>query len=85
MSTVTQPGVIFNVGGPIHQIRAGKNRRTWCFEMHRALGPMLCRPNGDGLKREPLYVMQAITWWAQQGRRVDASGYCVYESPARFG
>lgn len=72
-----------SVGGPTHHIRVGK--KTWTFEMHRMLGPMLCNAQGDGLKREPTHVMQAITYWAQQGSRLDANGYCIWERPAHFG
>ncbi len=75
--------VFIDCGGPTHQIRVGK--KTWTFEMHQALGPMLCDAKGNGLKREPIHVLQAITHWAQQGERKDANGYCAYETPKRFG
>lgn len=73
------------VGGPMYQIRVGKLKRTFCFEMHPMLGPMLCKPNGDGLKKSPLCVMEAITFWVQQGSRKDANGYCIWERPSHFG
>ncbi len=77
--------VFYEVGGPTHQIRIGKRKRTWCFEMHPMLGPMICTPSGDGISKYPNSLMEAITWWVQQGSRKDANGYCIYETPARFG
>lgn len=70
---------ILTSGNPVRQIRCGKDDKTFCFEMHSALGPMLVDAKGNGLKRERTYVMEAITKWAQQGQRMDANNYCIYE------
>lgn len=60
---------IVTAGGPLREISVRGKR--WRFEMHRALGPMLVDLKGNALKREPLYVLEAISLWAQQGERLE--------------
>jgi hypothetical protein len=75
--------VFYEVGGPTHRILLGN--RCWHFEMHAMLGPMICNADGDGLSKYPNALMEAITFWVQQGERKDANGYCIWERPAHFG
>jgi hypothetical protein len=53
--------------------------------MHAMLGPMICNADGDGLSKYPNALMEAITFWVQQGERKDTNGYCIWERPAHFG
>lgn len=75
--------IFIDVGGPTHQIKV--SGKTYCFEMHSFLGPMMTDMKGNGLKREPLHVLEAISHWARQGKRKDSNGYCVWEKPEIFG
>jgi hypothetical protein len=60
---------ILTVGGPVREISVRGKR--WRFEMHSYCGPMLMDLKGDALKREPGYVLNAISLWAQQGQRLE--------------
>lgn len=62
-------GAIVTVGGPLREITV--RGKTWRFEMHSYCGPMLCDLKGNGLKREPAHVLDAISLWAQQGQRLE--------------
>lgn len=65
------------LGGPIRRIVAGG--RLWHFEMLHYLGPMpVHKKTGAGIEGTDAF-WQAVTWWAQQGERVDPSGACLYD------
>ena len=72
-----------SMGGPNHAIfdEAGKRYK---FEMHRMFGPILLRSDGEVAARQPgekSPFWQVVTWWAQQGQKVDANGLCQWEKP----
>ncbi len=73
-------GAIVCCGGPVKKIVAGS--RLWHFEMHPFCGPMpIHKKTGNGVEGTKEF-WQAVTWWAEQGERVDPSGACLYQRPA---
>lgn len=71
---------IICVGGPVRTIVAGS--RLWHFEMHPYCGPMpIHKRTGNGIDGTRAF-WDAVSLWAQQGERVDATGVCLWETPA---
>lgn len=67
---------IVSMGGPIRKIYAGG--RMWHFEMHHFCGPMpVHKKTGNGIDGTKAF-WEAVTYWVQQGQRVDAAGVCLY-------
>lgn len=73
--------VILELGGPIYFICYDR-RKSW-FEMHRWCGPMPIRRDKCGRFTEGTNASRkfwdAVTRWAQQGKRVSADGEAIYE------
>jgi hypothetical protein len=70
-----------SVGGSIQTIQVGGKR--YRFEMHPVCGPIALSKRDKELKEQPLAFLEAASFWAQQGRRVDEDGLCVWEWPAQ--
>jgi len=71
------------LGGPDRKIVV--DGKTWRFEMHPYCGPMLLREDGEPRKSQFGYATKkfwdAVTFWAQQGERVDANSICLWDAP----
>lgn len=70
-------------GGPDRKI-ADERGKVWNFEMHPYCGPMVTNKRGDPLKIQPPEkspFWRAVSWWAQQGQKIDAEGMCVWTKP----
>lgn len=65
------------VGGREYSIRVGQ--QTIRFEMHDVLGPMPVNRDGSekalGAKHK---FWEAVSRWAEQGRRADEHGQCLW-------
>lgn len=67
------------MGSPVRKIVV--QSRVWHFEMHKYCGPMpVHKRTGAGVDGTKAF-WEAVTWWAQQGERIDDAGVCVYERP----
>lgn len=66
------------LGGPIYKLMfRGKVRE---LEDHRYCGPsLLNQRTRDPLLHQPMDFLEIATKWAQQGRRVDKNGFCVWK------
>lgn len=76
--------VHISFGGPDRVILDETGKR-WNFEMHRYCGPIPTNKKGDPLKTEPpekSSFWRVTSWWAQQGKKIDADGLCVWKKPA---
>lgn len=70
---------ILSVAGPVLKIMVGA--RLWHFENHRIFGPMpVHKRTGNGLDGTAAF-WEAVTFWAQQGERVDDAGVCRWDRP----
>lgn len=65
-----------SLGGPEHVIQV-KGRRIR-FEMHPYCGPVALRKDGEPAKQQPKDFLHAASLWAQQGRKVDPDGVCIW-------
>lgn len=65
-----------SVGGPTLEIQVRGKR--WRFEMHPYCGPIILNKNENEAASQPLYVLDAISLWAQQGRR-EEDGMCRWD------
>lgn len=72
-----------SVGGSIHQIRDARGK-VWRFEMHRYCGPCVVKQNDDPVKNQPgerSPFWTAVQLWIDQGQRVGADGFCIWDVP----
>lgn len=67
-------------GGPEHDIQV--NGKRYHFEMHPYCGPILLDENGEAAKDQPMAFLEAVTLWAQQGRRIE-DGLCRWDHNAQ--
>jgi hypothetical protein len=75
--------VFICVGGPDRAILDEKGQR-WNFEMHPYCGPIPTDKKGNPLKKEPpekSSFWRVVSWWAQQGGKIDENGLCVWQKP----
>lgn len=59
--------------------------KQWHFEMHPYCGPIPTNKKGDPLKNEPpekSSFWRVVSWWAQQGQKINEHGYCIWKKPA---
>ena len=68
------------MGGPEYDIEV--NGKRYHFEMHRYCGPVLLKKNGDPSQRQPMEFLEAASFWAQQGQKVE-NGLCIWKRTAR--
>lgn len=68
-----------SVGGPERTILVGG--QTWHFEMHHYFGPMPIKKRTGAGRDGTKAFWEAVTYWAQQGERLDEAGVCVYDTP----
>lgn len=73
-------GVLLDVGGP--SLKISVRGEIIAFEMHPYCGPILIGKNGDPLynQRPDHFFWTAVSYWAQQGQRMD-NGVCVWDYP----
>lgn len=64
---------------PDFKIRVGA--RVFDFEWHRWFGPIALNKNGSPRDVQPKAFLQAAQWWDEQGRGMDAEGFCVWKKP----
>lgn len=69
-----------SIAGPEREIQVRGKR--WRFEMHPYFGPAILKRNGDPAAAQPIYVMEAISLWAQQGERMDGD-LCQWDHPPK--
>lgn len=65
-------------GGPVYQIDGIS------FEWNERFGPAVVDKREEILDKQPgprHRFWKAVTWWAQQGRRLTAEGICIYDEP----
>jgi hypothetical protein len=62
------------LGGPDYTLEVGG--KAVKFEWHHYCGPMPSKQLGP---RHMFWT--AVTWWAQQGKRVDDNWRCIYDWP----
>jgi len=63
-----------------YRIRVGAKEYT--FDFSERFGPTLIGKRGQFLEsRMPKPFLVAVSWWARQGKRIDADGFCVWEQP----
>ena len=65
---------------PTYTIEVGG--RSWRFEWSDHFGPLFINKCGSPMRTQPnpIAVLAALSWWAQQGKRVEG-GLCVWETP----
>ena len=52
------------------------------FEFHDRFGPLPLTKTGRERSLGPKHKFwTVVTWWSQQGRRVDENGVCIWEQP----
>lgn len=71
------------MGGPDRTI-IDENGKRIRFEMHPRFGPILLTSSGDVAKRQPGWkasFWRVISWWSQQGEKLDAAGLCIWSKP----
>lgn len=77
---ITQIGgrtVFIDGGGPMHKISVGG--KIIEFEMHWYCGPtILNKRTSEPLKHQPMDFLHAASLWAQQGKKVDENGLCIW-------
>lgn len=54
--------------------------KVFCFDWDSYCGPMPIGKRGQSID-VPQYFWSAVTWWAQQGKKVDAAGGCIWQEP----
>lgn len=57
--------------------------KVYLFETPLYCGAMFVGKNGRERANVPRLAWDAISWWAQQGRRIDDSGLCIWDYPAK--
>ena len=70
-------------GGPDRRIVDGKGK-TWRFEDHPYCGPSVVDMHGDPKDEQPPEgspFWDAVTHWAQQGKRLANGNWCVWDKP----
>lgn len=72
-----------SVGGPDRVIVDEQGKRHK-FEMHPRFGPILLTADGEVAKKQPgekASFWRAVSWWAEQGQRIDDAGVCIWAKP----
>ena len=83
MSCARIPGGIICIGGPT--LRLAVKGKLFHFEMNPFLGPWVMTPK-TGMVADPQPpdnspFWEAVSFWAQQGRQMDADGVCLWSPP----
>lgn len=69
--------VVLDIGGSMHKISV--NGKIYHFEMHPYCGPnILNKRTGSSVKNQPDAFLVAASLWAQQGKRIDSDGICIW-------
>ena len=61
-------------------MRISVEGKVYLFEMHRWVGPVALRRDGEPAKLQPEAFLRAASLWAQQGKRVE-DGLCRWDWP----
>lgn len=75
--------VLISLGGPDRVIIDSKGNR-WLFEDHPYAGPSVTNRNGsikDPQPPEGSPFWDAVTHWAQQGKKLNDAGVCTWFKP----
>ena len=74
-------GVVLCTGGPTCRIAVGTD--VYEFELHHSLGPVPTTKRGNERKLGPRHPFwEAVSFWVQQGSRMDDDGRCIWKRPA---
>lgn len=71
------------VGGPDRMIK-DESGDIIKFEEHPYCGPVALNKKGDPLENQPggkASFWRVHHWWVDQGKKIDAEGFCVWEKP----
>lgn len=60
--------------------------KEYLFDFSDRFGPARCKKNGDICENWhlPGHTLDAITLWRDQGKCVDANGYCVWDEKPKL-
>lgn len=68
---------MLDAGGPMYKI--SRRRKIYEFEDNQFAGPtILNKRTGSPATLQPTPFLEAVSLWAQQGRKVDENGLCIW-------
>jgi hypothetical protein len=69
------------VCGPDAQYTIEVRGERIVFDWHGYMGPIPLGKRGNPVELRGHYFWTAVSYWAQQGKRIDSNGVCMWEEP----